>query len=91
MSNNLVKLALVERQEGRVEPNKWLGRLAAFELITGSRVSGRIVAVNETWIDLDNGTIKIEHIVHARWIGDEEAQITHGGPLGSYDPRQLRR
>ena len=63
--------------------NKWIGRIAIFELTTGSRVQGKILALNEDWIDTDNGAIKVEHIVHAKWVSEEEAQIIRGGPLGS--------
>jgi len=63
--------------------NKWIGRIAIFELSTGSRVQGKILALNENWIDTDNGAIKVEHIVHAKWVSEEEAQIIRGGPLGS--------
>jgi hypothetical protein len=89
MANGIVRVLPLPKGEYAVNPNKWIGRLATFELVTGSRVSGRIIAINDIWVDTDNGAIRIEHIVHAKWISDEEAQITHGGPLGNYN-RQLK-
>jgi hypothetical protein len=64
------------------EPNKWIGRIAIFELITGSRVQGKILSVGPDWLHTDTGDIRIEHIVHAKWVGEEEASIIRGGPLG---------
>jgi len=90
MDNKLVRLIPPEKGEGSTDPNQWRGRLACFELVTGTRVSGRILAVSDVWIDTDNGAIRVEHIVHARWISPEEARITHGGPLGNGNSYQLR-
>ncbi len=86
MSDKLARI--IPLQNGPNTPNrdKWIGRIAIFELITGSRVQGKILAYNDEWLDTDNGAIKIEHIVHAKWVGQEEASIIRGGPLGSYDP-----
>lgn len=53
-----------------------VGRIAVFQLTTGFRVQGKILAVTDTWIDTDNGAVKIEHIVHARWVSAEEAAIS---------------
>lgn len=91
MANNLVRLIPPTHHEGNTEPNKWIGRVAIFELITGSRVQGRILKLSENWIDTDNGTIRVEHIVHAKWVNPEEESIIRGGPLGTYDPYRLRR
>jgi hypothetical protein len=77
------KLARVIPLSSNPDRHKWIGKIAIFELITGSRVQGKILALSETWIDTDNGAIKVEHIVHAKWVGEEEAQIIRGGPLGS--------
>ena len=80
MPNALAKIIPIP---GNPSPNKWIGRIAIFELSTGSRVQGKILALNENWIDTDNGAIKVEHIVHAKWVSEEEASIIRGGPLGS--------
>lgn len=77
--SNLAKVVSI----GGPNPNKWIGRIAIFELSTGSRIQGKILAVNEDWIDTDNGTIRISSIVHAKWVSNEEADIIRGGPLGS--------
>ena len=86
------KLAqIIPLHESNANPNKWIGRIAIFELTTGTRVQGKIIGFNDTWLDTDNGAIKIENIVHAKWVGEEEASIIRGGPLNSYDPYRLRR
>ena len=90
MSNALVRLLPPPGEEGCTDPNKWRGRLATFELVTGSRVSGRILAVSDQWIDTDNGALQVIHIVHAKWVSAEEAQITRGGPLGNNNTYRLR-
>jgi hypothetical protein len=71
--------------------HKWVGKIAIFELITGSRMQGKILAVTEEWIDTDNVAVKVAAIVGAKWVNEEEARIIRGGPLGSYDPRQLNQ
>lgn len=86
--SNLAKVISID---GNPSPNKWIGRIAIFELSTGSRVQGKILAANEQWIDTDNGTIRVDSIVHAKWVSPEEEQIIRGGPLGSYNPYQLPR
>jgi len=66
-------------------PSKWVGRIAIFELSTGSRVQGKILAMDGVWLDTDNGAIRINDIVHAKWVSEEEERIIRGGPLGSYN------
>lgn len=90
MDSKLVRLIPPGKEQGSTDPNQWRGRLACFELVTGTRVSGRILAVSDVWIDTDNGAIRVEHIVHARWVGEEEAKITRGGPLGNDNTYRLR-
>jgi len=69
----------------------WIGRIAIFELSTGTRIQGKILAINDPWIDTDSGAVNAEHIIHAKWVSEEEARIIRGGPLTPYDcPRQLR-
>jgi hypothetical protein len=73
------------------EPHKWIGRIAIFELSTGSRIQGKILAINDEVIDTDNGAIWVKYIVSAKWVGQEEAAIIRGGPMQPWDPsRQLR-
>lgn len=71
-------------------PHPWIGRIAIFELITGTRVQGKILQVTEEWIDTDNGAVQVKHIVHAKWVSAEEAAIIRAdSPYG--DPnRRLR-
>lgn len=88
MTSNLIRLT-PPQQSGTANPSKWVGRIVIFELTTGTRIQGKIIAVSEDWIDTDNGAVKVEHIVHAKWVGAEEAAIIRGGPLGQYE-RQLR-
>ena len=66
-------------------PGKWVGRIAIFELSTGSRVQGKILAMDGEWLDTDNGAIRVSDIVHAKWVSEEEERIIRGGPLGSYN------
>ena len=63
------------------EKHPWVGRTGVFELKTGLRVSGRIIAVFPEWLDTDNGTIRVDAIVYARWMGPEEISIARGGPV----------
>lgn len=90
MSNKLARVIPLSNGVSS-DQSKWIGRIAIFELITGTRVQGKILAYNDEWLDTDNGAIKIEHIVHAKWVGQEEASIIRGGPLGSYDPHRFER
>lgn len=66
------------------KPHPWIGRIAIFELSTGTRVQGKILAINDPWIDTDNGAVNVEHIVHAKWVSAEEARIIRGGPIGPH-------
>ena len=59
----------------------WVGRTGIFELITGTRVSGKVIAVYEEYFDTDNGSIRKEAVVYARWMGAEEIAIARGGPF----------
>jgi hypothetical protein len=61
----------------------WVGRTGVFELCTGTRVSGRVIAVYDEYFDTDNGSIRKEAVVYARWMGAEEIAIARGGPLNS--------
>lgn len=79
------------RQVDQPQSKKWIGRIAIFEMITGSRIQGKIIAISPDWIDTDNGAIRVEHIVHAKWVGEEEAQIIRGGPIGPYNPYLFKR
>jgi len=60
---------------------RWVGRIVIFELSTGTRIQGKILGGDDVWIDTDNGGVKVEHIVHAKWVSEEEARIIRGGPL----------
>ena len=94
MSKEIVRLfpkSVSGEQENKPNPSKWIGRIAIFELSTGSRVQGKIIGMNDEWLDTDNGTIRVRDIVHAKWVSEEEAQIIRGGPLGSYNPYTLPR
>lgn len=85
-------LARIAPAKGESNPQRWIGRIAIFEMVTGTRVQGKILAISDDWIDTDNGAVKVEHIVHARWVGIEEASITRAvEPLNTspYD-RRLR-
>jgi hypothetical protein len=90
MAGNLVRIMPRNEGGGEADPSKWIGRIAIFELVTGSRVQGRILAYSEKWIDTDNGAIQVIHIAYARWVGAEEASIIRANsPYG--DPnRRLR-
>lgn len=85
------KLARIMPNEVHSGPNKWIGRIAIFEMSTGTRIQGKILALTDEWIDTDNGAVRVAHIVHAKWVSEEEARIIRGGPLGSYDLYQLPR
>jgi hypothetical protein len=63
------------QDSGEVDPKRWIGRIAIFEMVTGTRVQGKILAMSDEWIDTDNGGVRVEHIVHARWVSAEEAAI----------------
>jgi hypothetical protein len=93
MNNNIVRL-MPPSSDNSSKPHqdhKWIGRIAIFELVTGSRVQGKILAINDQVIDTDNGAIWVQHIVSAKWVGQEEAAIIRGGPMQPWDPsRQLR-
>ncbi len=93
MAGEIIRLNAMPRNEGGNDapnPNRWVGRVAIFELVTGSRVQGRILRYNEDWIDTDNGTIQVRHIAYARWVeAEEESIIRANSPYG--DPnRRLR-
>lgn len=77
--------------KGEQDTSKWIGRIAIFELSTGSRVQGKILAMNGEWLDTDTGAIRVNDIVHAKWVNEEEASIIRGGPLGTYNPYTLPR
>jgi len=61
--------------QGEVDPKRWIGRVAIFELSTGTRVQGRIVGMSDDWIDTDNGAVRVDNVVYARWVNEEEARI----------------
>lgn len=91
--SNLVKLFPQDAHGNHAHPQAWIGRIAIFELSTGTRVQGRILGVSDPWIDTDNGAVNVNHIVHAKWVSKEEEQIIRGGPFGPnslpsppYDP-----
>jgi hypothetical protein len=71
--------------------HKWIGKIVIFEMTTGSRIQGKIIGVSEDWIDTDNGAVKVDKIVSAKWVSEDEALIIRGGPLNTYDPYQLRK
>ena len=77
MPNAIVRLLPLPNEEPG--PNKWIGRIAIFELTTGTRIQGKILRVNDEWIDTDNGTVRVDHIIHAKWVNPEEASIIRGG------------
>jgi len=78
--NNIVHLR-PSSQQGNNPEQKWIGRIAIFELKNKTRIQGKILGMNEIWIDTDNGAIKVEEIVFAKWVTPEEAQIIRGGPI----------
>lgn len=93
MAGEIIRLNAMPRNEGGNDapnPSRWVGRVAIFELVTGSRVQGRILRYNDDWIDTDNGTIQVRHIAYARWVeAEEESIIRANSPYG--DPnRRLR-
>jgi hypothetical protein len=49
---------------------------------TWQKLKGKILGVGPEWLHTDSGDIRIEYIVHAKWVGEEEASIIRGGPLG---------
>ena len=61
--------------QGGVDTKRWIGRIAIFELTTGTRVQGKITGMSDEWIDTDNGAVKVDNVVHARWVSAEEARI----------------
>lgn len=61
--------------QGEVNTKRWIGRIAIFELTTGTRVQGKILGMSDEWIDTDNGAVKVDNVVHARWVSAEEARI----------------
>ena len=84
--NNIVKFpnqSLTPTVEG-VQSNKWVGRIILVQLSTGLRIQGKILGVTNDWIDTDQGAFRADNIVMAKWVSDEEAQITRGGPLGQF-------
>jgi hypothetical protein len=89
MAGELVRIGPKPGDEGHANPKKWIGRIAIFEMVTGSRIQGKILALSDEWIDTDNGAVKVEHIVHARWVSPQEAQITRSlRPLSTWDPNR---
>jgi hypothetical protein len=94
MANAELVRLFPQKKEGdeTSDTNKWIGRIAIFELITKSRVQGRILNVSPEWIDTDNGAVRVRYIVSAKWVSAEEAAIIRGGPLlsGTQTPRQIR-
>ena len=64
-----------QNPQGTVDPKRWIGRVAVFELSTGTRVQGRIVGLSDDWIDTDNGAVRVDNVVYARWVSEEEARI----------------
>lgn len=67
----------VQEQErrGGFDVQHWVGRIAIFELSTGTRIQGKILAINDMWIDTDNGGVRVDAVVHAKWVSAEEAAI----------------
>ena len=77
---NLVKLLPREEvreqeRQGEVNPKRWIGRIAIFELSTGTRVQGKIMGMSDEWIDTDNGAVRVDNVVYAKWVGEEEARL----------------
>lgn len=76
-------IRLLPREEGQqpqqpqaeVNTKKWIGRIAIFELSTGTRVQGLILGMSDEWIDTDNGAVRVDNVVYAKWVGEEEARI----------------
>ena len=84
MSEKKGVIALVSkgRVPSRPDVHPWVGRTGVFELTTGTRVSGRVLAVHDEYFETDNGAIRKDAVVHARWMHAEEIAIARGGPLG---------
>lgn len=61
--------------EGEVNTKRWIGRIAIFELSTGTRVQGRILGMSDEWIDTDNGAVRVDNVVYAKWVSAEEVAI----------------
>jgi hypothetical protein len=61
--------------QGEVNTKRWIGRIAIFELSTGTRVQGQILGMSDEWIDTDNGAVRVDAVVHAKWVSAEEASI----------------
>ncbi|VVB55259.1 Uncharacterised protein [uncultured archaeon] len=89
MAGELVRIGPPPGQEGHADPGKWVGRIAIFEMVTGTRIQGKILAVSERVIDTDNGAIFVEHIVHARWVSPQEASITRAKYADSWTGHRL--
>jgi hypothetical protein len=74
-------IRLLPREEGQqqaptdVDPKRWVGRIAIFELSTGTRVQGQILGMSDDWIDTDNGAVRVDNVVYAKWVSAEEASI----------------
>ena len=86
VANNIVKFpnpSLTYTIEG-VQSNKWVGRIILVQISTGLRIQGKILNVTSEWVDTDQGAFRVDNIVMAKWVSDEEAQITRGGPLGQF-------
>jgi hypothetical protein len=76
-------LPKIRALNGPEDPRKhpWVGRTGVFELTTGTRVSGKVLAVYDEYFDTDNGSLRKDAVVYARWMGNEEISIARGGPL----------
>lgn len=75
---NLVKLLPrdeVQSSYGEVNTKHWIGRIAIFELSTGTRIQGQILGMSDEWIDTDNGAVRVDNVVYAKWVSAEEASI----------------
>lgn len=93
MSNNIVKVVPLPIKRLTIEgapQHEWVGRIILVELSTRTRLQGKILNVTDEWIDTDQGGFRVSDVVMAKWVSDEEAQITRGGPLG-YNHNQLPR
>lgn len=62
-------------KRGEFDVQSWVGRIAIFELTTGTRIQGKILAISDDWIDTDNGGVRVDNVVHAKWVSAEEASI----------------
>lgn len=75
---NLVKLLPRDETQpshGEVNTKRWIGRIAIFELSTGTRIQGQILGMSDEWIDTDNGAVRVDNVVYAKWVSAEEASI----------------